>query len=634
MSESTGSKQQDKTTKAHVKPGRERVKQKQLVSVRGGTAVNDLTEERGKGDVLGGRTAVQPVFADMMSRVPISPESRFTHDFSRIKTHTTGITQRKEDSKAEEQNQDNEFKEYAERLKDAMEGLGTEEEQIFTVLQQVGERPSAVMSLKRAYEKQYDTNLLDDLHSEMSGSELDFALTLLGEKPSSKDVEIVPRTFSPEDYKRAVTRLKDAMEGLGTNEDTIFAVLVPFAGAFDSIRQLKIAYENDPETSLSLVEELREEMSGDELEYAMNLLHAPLKPTRGMPERLATEAEQYAKGPKPIKTWKCTHVTIVNYLRAYISSRLGVKSLDEADKDRLNNLLGENLAKKLLDVKPETKNTKNFRKKLNNKIIIPIVKKLGLADSAGQFLALWTIHLPDIPASWLEEGEEVRHGAVTNLEKHGLGKGVKHPTKKEKNIKNAIWGEILQPGDVIQTWEKTGMPIKSSGKGHSFIFIEYVYSPQLSPPTHYPSSWELHGSSGRPINTEGNESTKRKIVKKTYTVKKGQSDEEVLKMCGFATMEKCEAMNKHNPKFKRGGGDTWFHEGAEIITKMSESAAKSLKQMKDLQLVGMRITDQKGFVFIPKDQVHVSETVIPDEVKQKRAKWIGESALWVAARLE
>ncbi len=89
MSESTGSKQQDKTTKAHVKPSRERSKQKQLVAVRGARpAVNDLTEEQGKGDVLGGRTAVRHVSGDVLSLSPISTESRFAYDFSQVRPHT------------------------------------------------------------------------------------------------------------------------------------------------------------------------------------------------------------------------------------------------------------------------------------------------------------------------------------------------------------------------------------------------------------------------------------------------------------------------------------------------------------------------------------------------------------------
>ncbi len=89
MSETTSSKQQDKMTKAHVKPTRERSKQKQLVSVRGGTPVNNLTEEQGKGDMLGERTAVRPVSSDAVPRTPISTiESHFGSDFSRVPTHT------------------------------------------------------------------------------------------------------------------------------------------------------------------------------------------------------------------------------------------------------------------------------------------------------------------------------------------------------------------------------------------------------------------------------------------------------------------------------------------------------------------------------------------------------------------
>ncbi len=89
MAESTAAKQQEKPTKSRVKPARERVAQKQLVSIRRGAAANELAEDQTKGSgVLQQRAAVRPVSGDAVSPAPVSTESRFGHDFSRVRTHT------------------------------------------------------------------------------------------------------------------------------------------------------------------------------------------------------------------------------------------------------------------------------------------------------------------------------------------------------------------------------------------------------------------------------------------------------------------------------------------------------------------------------------------------------------------
>ncbi len=89
MAESTGANQKEKPTKSRVKPARERVAQKQLASIRRGATANELVEDQAKGGgILQQRAAVRPVSGDAVSRVPVSTESRFAHDFSRVPTHT------------------------------------------------------------------------------------------------------------------------------------------------------------------------------------------------------------------------------------------------------------------------------------------------------------------------------------------------------------------------------------------------------------------------------------------------------------------------------------------------------------------------------------------------------------------
>ncbi len=89
MAESPGAKQEEKSTKSRVKPGRERAGQKQHVSTRCGVTTNELAEDQTKGGgILQQRAAVRPVSGDAVSRAPVSTESRFAHDFSRVPIHT------------------------------------------------------------------------------------------------------------------------------------------------------------------------------------------------------------------------------------------------------------------------------------------------------------------------------------------------------------------------------------------------------------------------------------------------------------------------------------------------------------------------------------------------------------------
>jgi hypothetical protein len=66
------------------------------------------------------------------------------------------------------------------QLHDAMEGLGTEEDQIFNAL--TGRTPHELEEISRYYQARYSHPLEDDLRDELSGSDLDKALTLIGQK--------------------------------------------------------------------------------------------------------------------------------------------------------------------------------------------------------------------------------------------------------------------------------------------------------------------------------------------------------------------------------------------------------------------------------------------------------------------
>jgi LysM repeat protein len=580
-----------------------------------------------------------------------------------------------------------ELEEYAEVLRGAMEGLGTEEEKIFEVLQKIHMRPAAIASLKKAYKNKYERTLTEDLRDEMSGSELDFALSLLGEKPPSKDVEIKPRTLREDDYTEAVNRLVDAIEGPGTVEELIYAVLVPFVGAFESIRKLKTAYKRRVKRSLE--EDLESELSGDELEYALKLLHAPLKPAKGVSENILSEAER-----KSAPRGACTVASIKRYVRAYLDYYyLDGKLYKDAEgnlspqgkvelKNKLKLILGD-LGQRYLNGGPagsskevgisirDTLKHSNLFGKVRGWRLYKFWQIIGSADEilgrgatealapSGEYVvqpgdkieniaAKFGVTVPELkeknhdklkptPESenpWFLAGETIAIPPSTSP----LGAKVTHPVTKKVNIKGILWDEILKPGAIIQTWSTsaaaaackcvTGAPSLGGDCGHSFIFVEYVYSSEKSPPKDYPPSWPLYGGSGTPRDTGG-----EKISPGTYVVRPGENLQEIAdKFDVTVGYLKTRNPNAKVGKGKRKTGEIveWFNKGERIFVGEG-GGGYPLSEIKDLYLVGMCIIDQRGYHFIPKDLSNINNTVLPDNVA--RVKWLAKSEVWFAAQL-
>jgi hypothetical protein len=84
---------------------------------------------------------------------------------------------------------DDEWKSAAKRLREAVEGLGTDEEAIYAVLLPLNRDPALIKHVKAAYSSAYKEDLRERLIDEMSGTELDHALYLLGEGPKGMDVK-------------------------------------------------------------------------------------------------------------------------------------------------------------------------------------------------------------------------------------------------------------------------------------------------------------------------------------------------------------------------------------------------------------------------------------------------------------
>lgn len=184
------------------------------------------------------------------------------------------------------------YERLAAEIHDAVAGWGTDEEAVYRALQRLGRDPDAIRRLEEVYRQQYGETLEAALRDDFSGEELEFVLQLLnrGSATSAQRVEGAPPS-SPADIEQAARRLLRAVEGWGTDEEAIFAVLLPFHRDRALLTQLEATYRN-----LTRGEELRnrldDELSGSERDYALYLLggapmHARLE-VQVLPEAEAT----------------------------------------------------------------------------------------------------------------------------------------------------------------------------------------------------------------------------------------------------------------------------------------------------------------------------------------------------------
>jgi hypothetical protein len=145
----------------------------------------------------------------------------------------------------------------ATQLRTAMEGLGTDEEAIFSALS--GRTQAQLDQISIAYQNLTKKSLSADLEDELSSDDLK-RLGLFS--PSSEK--------KPEDLADMVAiQLQKAMKGLGTDEVSIFSALNGRSQA--ELDEIKKAYLRL--TKRDLVHDLSDELSGDDLDRALSLLN-------------------------------------------------------------------------------------------------------------------------------------------------------------------------------------------------------------------------------------------------------------------------------------------------------------------------------------------------------------------------
>jgi hypothetical protein len=175
---------------------------------------------------------------------------------------------------------DDDYKSLAAQLHDAIYGLGTDEEAIFVALQKLEKDATAIAKLIKVYKDEYsNADLEADIRGDMSGSELTLALELMGIKDDQKAPDIVGTVPTTDDeYKAVAKKLHSAMNQVGTEEEEIYGLLMPFNRDETKLTKLKTIYQSELSGGLTgkgLEADIKDEMSSDELAYALFLLNAP-----------------------------------------------------------------------------------------------------------------------------------------------------------------------------------------------------------------------------------------------------------------------------------------------------------------------------------------------------------------------
>jgi len=163
------------------------------------------------------------------------------------------------------------FDDLATRVHTAMSGLGTDEEAVYQVLQRLQRNPTALARLEAAYLARFNTALEADIRDDFSGTELEYALQLLGRGTAGSAQAVgaaAPATASELDA--AAQRIRTAVEGGGTDEEAIYAVLQPLRRNTGLVAQLAAAYQ--ALYGEGLRDRLVAEMEGSELDNALYLL--------------------------------------------------------------------------------------------------------------------------------------------------------------------------------------------------------------------------------------------------------------------------------------------------------------------------------------------------------------------------
>jgi Domain of unknown function (DUF4157)/Protein-glutamine gamma-glutamyltransferase/Annexin len=202
--------------------------------------------------------------------IPAAP-MRVGHDFALMRVEATSSPSPKEVApvQAAPTLPIVDYADLADRIYKAIAGLGTDEEAVYRALEALNRDQSAIDELKRVYQHRHNLSLVEDIRDDFSGGELEYALQLLNMgRPDS--AQRIQSGGGATDAIAAARRIRQAVEGPGTDEEAVYATLLPFKRSTLAVQS---AYHDQFHEDLR--DRISDEMSGSELDYALSLLETP-----------------------------------------------------------------------------------------------------------------------------------------------------------------------------------------------------------------------------------------------------------------------------------------------------------------------------------------------------------------------
>ncbi|XP_014779985.1 annexin A13 isoform X1 [Octopus bimaculoides] len=180
--------------------------------------------------------------------------------------------------------------EACEKLKNAMDGLGTNEADIIDVL--VNHNCKQRQEIRTAYKQSYGEDLIDDLKSELSGNLENVIVALFD----------LPRDFDVHEIHRAIACM-------GTDENTLIEIMVTRTN--EEIEEIKTRYEE--EYGVSMEEDIASDTSGYFRRLMVSLCTASRDDDWWADQEKATEDAQalYDAGEGQLGTDECTFNAIL-----------------------------------------------------------------------------------------------------------------------------------------------------------------------------------------------------------------------------------------------------------------------------------------------------------------------------------
>ena len=168
-----------------------------------------------------------------------------------------------------------------EALKNAMKGLGTDEDTLIKIV--ANKTLSDRLKIKEIWKEKFGTELLDDLKKELNGK-MEDALVALFSDPIDFDCD----------------SLKNAMHGLGTNEDTLIEIIA--SRSPEALKRIKERYQQKFDRNLE--EDIKKETRGTLQNTLIALLQCNRStnesPNSGEIEKIAKEIYDAGEG----KFWR------------------------------------------------------------------------------------------------------------------------------------------------------------------------------------------------------------------------------------------------------------------------------------------------------------------------------------------